>query len=74
MVKDLTLSTKKEFSSANDLKKNTNEFDFISSLLNSLTNNFNQCKTYETNCKLPLTEKNKAYLFCILISDQYIKI
>ena len=41
------------------MKNNTNDFDFISSLHNSLTNNFKQCKTYETNCKLPLIEKKK---------------
>ena len=55
----LTLSNKEEINFANDLKNNTNDFDFISSLHNLLTNNFKQCKTYETNCKLLLTEKKK---------------
>ena len=73
MVEDLTLSNKEEINFANDLKNNTNDFDFISSLHNLLTNNFKQCKTYETNCKLPITKK-KTYLFYISILDQYIKI
>ena len=59
MVEDLTLSNKEEINFANVLKNNTNDFDFISSLHNLLVNNFKQCKTYETNCKLPLTEKKK---------------
>ena len=61
MVEDLTLSNKEEINFANDLKNNTstNDFDFISSLHNLLANNFKQCKTYEANCKLPLTEKKK---------------
>ena len=59
MVEDLTLSNKEEIDFINDLKNNRNDFDFISSLHNFLTNNFKQCKTYETNCKLPLTEKKK---------------
>ena len=59
MVEDLTLSNKEEINFANVLKNNTNDFDFISSLHNLLANNFKQCKTYETNCKLPLTEKKK---------------
>ena len=32
MVEDLTLSSKEEINLANDLKNNTNDFDFISSL------------------------------------------
>ena len=63
MVEDLTLSNKEEINFANDLKNNTNDFDFISSLYNLLTNNFKQCKTYETNCKLPLMEKKKLIYF-----------
>ena len=59
MVENLTLSNKEEINFANDLKNNTNDFDFISFLHNLLTNNFKQCKTYETNCKLPITEKKK---------------
>ena len=59
MIEDLTLSNKEEINFTNDLKNHTNDFDFISSLHNLLTNNFKQCKTYETNCKLPLTEKKK---------------
>ena len=59
MVEDLTLSIKEEIDFANDLKNNINNFDFISSLRNLLTNNLKQCKTYETNCKLPLTKKKK---------------
>ena len=47
MVEDLTLNNKEEINFANDLKNNTNDFDFIS-LHNLLTNNFKQCKTYET--------------------------
>ena len=74
MVEDLTLSNKEEINIANVLKNNTNNFDFISSLHNLLANNFKQCKAYETNFKLPLTEKRKTYLYYILISDQYIKI
>ena len=35
MVEDLTLSIKEEINFANDLKNNTNDFDFISSLHNS---------------------------------------
>ena len=72
MVEDLTLSIKEEINFANNLKNNTNNFDFISSLQNLLTNNFKQCKIYKTNCKLPLTEKKKN-LF-ILHINQYIKI
>ena len=60
MVENLTLSIKKEINFANDLKNNANDFDFISSLHNLLTNNFKQCETYKTNCKLPLTEKKKS--------------
>ena len=74
MVEHLTLSNKEEINIANVLKNNTNDFDFISSLHNLLANNFKQCKTYEINFKLPLTEKRKTYLYYILISDQYIKI
>ena len=59
MVEDLILSNKEEINFANDLKNNTNDFDFIPSLHNLLANNFKQCKTYETNCKLPLTNKKK---------------
>ena len=47
MTEGLTLSNKEEFNLANDLKYNTNDFDFISSLHNLLTNNFKQFKTYE---------------------------
>ena len=64
MVEDLTLRIKEEINFANDLKNNTNNFDFISSLHNLLTNNFKQCKTYETNCKLPLTKKKLIYFTC----------
>ena len=64
MVEDLTLSINEEINFANDLKNYTNDFDFISSLHNLLTNNFKQCKTYETNYKLPLTEK-KENLFIL---------
>ena len=32
-------------------------------LYNLLTNNFEQCKTYETNCKLPLTEKKEKLIY-----------
>ena len=60
MIKDLTLSNKDENNFANVLQKNRNEFDFISSLHNSLTNNFKQFKIYEASSKLPLTEKNKS--------------
>ena len=67
MVEDLTLSIKEEINFANDLKNNTNEYDFISSLHNLVTNNFKQCKTYETNCTLPLTEKKKS-LFILHIN------
>ena len=63
----MTLSIKEEINFANDLKKNTNDFDVISSLHNLLINNFKQCKTYETNCKLPLTEKKKS-LFILHIN------
>ena len=56
MVEDSTLSSKEKINFVND---NTNDFDFISSLHNLLANNFKQCKTYETNCKLPLTVKKK---------------
>ena len=58
IVEDLTLSNREEINFANDLKNNTNYFDFISSLHNLLANNFKQYKTW-TNCKLPLTEKKK---------------
>ena len=51
MVENLTLSIKDEINFANDVKNNTNDFDFISSLHNLLTNNFKQCKTFETNYK-----------------------
>ena len=54
----MTLSIKEEINFANNLKNNRNDFDVISSLNNLLTNNF-KCKTYETNCKLPLTEEKK---------------
>ena len=74
MVEDLTLSNKEEINIANVLKNNTNDFDFIFSLHNLLANNFKQCKTYETNFKLPLLKKRKTYLYYILISDQYTKI
>ena len=67
MVEDLTLCIKEEINFANDLKNNTNDFDFISSPHNFVTNNFKQCKTYETNCKLPLTEKKKS-LFILYIN------
>ena len=40
MVEDLTLSIKEEINFAHDLKNNTNDFDFISSLYNLSTNNF----------------------------------
>ena len=63
MVEDSTLSNKEEINFANILKNNTNDFDFISSLHNLLANNFKQCKTYETNCKLPLTEKKFFFFF-----------
>ena len=59
MVEDLTLSNKEEINIVNVLKNNTNDFDLVSSLHNLLANNFKQCKTYETNFKLPLTEKKK---------------
>ena len=67
MVEDLTLSIKEEINFANDLKNNTNDFDFISFVHNLLTNNFKQCKTYDTNCKLPSTEKKKS-LFILHIN------
>ena len=60
MVEDLTLNIEEEINFANNLKNITNNFDFISSLRNLLTINFKQCKTYETNCKLPLTEKKRS--------------
>ena len=63
MVEDSTVSNKEEINFANVLKNNTTDFDFISFLHNLLTNNFKQCKTYETNCKLPLTEKKKLIYF-----------
>ena len=59
MVEDLSLSIKEEINFANDLKNNTTDFDFISSLHNLQTRNFKQCKTYETNCKLTLIEKKE---------------
>ena len=59
MVEDSTLSNKEEINFANVFKNNTKALDFISSLHNLLANNFKQCKTYETNCKLPLIEKKK---------------
>ena len=72
MVEDLTLSIKKKINFANDLKNNTNDFDFISFSHNLLTNNFKQCKTYETNYKLPLTEKKKSlYILHINIKSIY---
>ena len=71
MVEDLTLSNKEKINFANDLKNNTNDFDFISSLHNLLTNNFKLCKIYETNCKLPLTEKKKN-LFILHINIRLI--
>ena len=71
MVEDLTLSNKEEINFMNDLKNNTNGFDFIS-LHNLLTNNFKQFKTYETNCKLPLTEKkNSLFILHINIRSIY---
>ena len=69
MVEDLTLNNKEEINFANVLKNNTNDFDFFSSLHDLLANNFKQCKTYETNFKLTLTEKKKTYLYYILILD-----
>ena len=63
----MTLGIKEEINFANDLKNNRNDFDLISSLHNLLTNNFKQCKTYETNYKLPLTEKKKS-LFILHIN------
>ena len=42
MVKDLTLSNKKEINFANVLKNNGNNFDFISSLHNLLANILNK--------------------------------
>ena len=68
----MSLSIKEEINFANDLKNNTNSFDFISSLHNLLTKNFKQCKTYETNCKLPLTEKkNNLFILHINIRSIY---
>ena len=72
MVEDLTLSNKEEIYFANILKNNTNDLDFISSLHNLLANNFKHCKTYETNFKLPLTEKKKN-LFILHINIRSIK-
>ena len=72
MVKDLSLRIKKEINFANDLKNNTNDFDFISYLHNLLKNNFKQFKTYETNSKLPLTEKkNTLFILHINIRSIY---
>ena len=61
MVEDLTLSNDDESNFANVLQKNINEFYFISSLYNSPTDNFKQCKTYEASNQLPLTEKKLIY-------------
>ena len=58
---------KEETNFANDLKNNTNDFDFFSSVYNLLTNNFKQFKTYETNCKLTSTKKKKS-LFILHIN------
>ena len=59
MIDNLTLSNKEEINFANALKNNTNDFNFISSLHNFLTNNFKQCKICETNSKPPIIEKKK---------------
>ena len=49
MVKDLTLSNEDESNFSNVFQTNTNAFNSISSIHDSLTNNFKQCKTYETS-------------------------
>ena len=63
----MTLIIKKEINFVNDLRNNTKVSGFVSSLHNLLTNNLKQCKTFETNSKLPLTEKRKS-LFILHIN------